>query len=505
MNRHFLPLDGVDNDPVPSHAYGRFDHIELDAGGNALVAFDLVKAHWIKRMGIENELFSLEGSPGQAQLWRLFYERQQKERLPNPFESMNVYRLEIELRNDEEWFGMAAPGDGEGLDHRLAAMEEHWVDFQITEARIGDSGEQGTRGHLYRRMFNEPSSVIVNGALVTAPVARSLSTIFSLSHLPRIDQNDFEQLLSREVLAEWLGVFDVGQGNACALLEESVQGVSAPRLYFDLGAGVYRNQHTTPADLEFGFYSSPPVVLSHWDSDHWAGAYIADVFGEYPALKLKWIAPLQTVGPTHIAFANDVRKARGEFLIYSPQGSQSVGKAQLGDGRILRFMRGSGYDRNNSGLVMTIEDQHAPIARSWILTGDCDYKHFMTGLAPKGTIALIAPHHGATLSSNNEIPKPNGPYRRLIYSFGKGNKHGSTHVTHPTSDGVLAHSAKDWVHDAWKLNDPGFPLAEGDVRSTCEHYPGTQRGGILVGWVEPQAQILVMRTFKSAITSTNQT
>lgn len=44
------------------------------------------------------------------------------------------------------------------------------------------------------------------------------------------------------VNAEYLAVYDVGQGNANALLNEYL----IPEMYFDLGAAVYGNQKQHP-------------------------------------------------------------------------------------------------------------------------------------------------------------------------------------------------------------------------------------------------------------------
>ncbi|MGL6244594.1 hypothetical protein [Pseudomonas sp.] len=507
MNIHFQHKTGSEQDPFPEHAYGRFDHVELsDDGNNALVAFDLVDAEWIDSRG-GTDMFSLEGPPDQREIWREYLAHQQTQHLPDPFEDMPIYRLEIDLPNNGYWYGLKALGNvsGPSLDKALAALEVPWIDFHLTQPAHGQRNIPGLTGSLYTRMFGESLLLCVNGTPLPDPAAQSLSTIFSLSNLPEISHDDFQDLLAK-AMADWLIVFDVGQGNACALLETSTPDAGIPTLYFDLGAGVYRNKNTAPANLEFSFYSNPPVVLSHWDSDHWAGAYIADSAGSYPALQMKWIAPSQTVGPTHIAFVNDVRKAHGEFLIYAPPSRPTVGVAQLRDGRCIRFMCGTGGGRNNTGLVMAIEDNPLTFARSWILTGDCDYEHFKAHLDPELPVGMVAPHHGANLSPNTPIPNPNrqNTYWRLVYSFGKDNQHGRTHVQHPTANGVDAHSQHDWTHDAWDLNDPGYPLAEGDVRSTCEHRPGKQRGGVLVGWDEPQQLVQVRRTYNTVIKSTTQ-
>lgn len=45
-------------------------------------------------------------------------------------------------------------------------------------------------------------------------------------------------------------------------------------------------------------------------------------------------------------------------------------------------MRGGGRDRNGTGIVLTVEEPSNIPARSWLLTGDCDYLHFVDELKP---------------------------------------------------------------------------------------------------------------------------
>ncbi|MDF3933687.1 hypothetical protein [Pseudomonas citronellolis] len=508
MNCHFLPRNQAPNH-IPQRAFGRFDHAEFsDDGTRALVAFDLVDAQWIEDQSMENEMFSLNDQKVQQRAWRRFIQETTHQiHNRNPFDDMPIYRLEITLLTDEPWFGLPQLPPayiGAGLSDALADMEQPWIEFSLAQAAINNDPDM--TGSLYQWMFEESIAVTVQGNLLHGPTARSLSTTFSLRHLPTISHLDLEALLA-SAQADWLVVFDVGQGNACALLQEDSNDPDAgsPMLYFDLGVGVYRNKDTTPANLQFGFYGNPPVVLSHWDSDHWSGAFVANANNAYPALQLQWIAPLQTVGPSHVAFAHQVRRAGGQFLIYDQAGG-SVGVAPLQDGRCIRFMRGTGRSRNDSGLVMTIENNDQGVKRSWILTGDCDYGYFMPVLVPAAPLGLVAPHHGASLSPNTPVPIPDltFPYRRLIYSFGQKNKHGRTNVQHPTVNGVSAHSVKDWSHNGWNPQDPGSPLAAGDVRSTCAHTPAVPRGGVLVGWREPQNLIQVKSGWNSVVPSTEQ-
>ena len=70
---------------------------------------------------------------------------------------------------------------------------------------------------------------------------------------------------------DYLIGLDVGQGTAVGLADSN-QDI---HLYFDLGGGIYRNGPTRPKPLRFCWHVDAPIVLSYWDSDHWAGE-IAD-------------------------------------------------------------------------------------------------------------------------------------------------------------------------------------------------------------------------------------
>lgn len=190
------------------------------------------------------------------------------------------------------------------------------------------------------------------------------------------------------------------------------------------------------------------------------------------------------MGPTHVAFAYDVVAAGGEFLIYDDAGGSS-GALPLPGGRLLRYARGSGPDRNGSGLVIAVENHALRPHLSWLLTGDCDYLHFASILNTTNLVGLVAPHHGASMDGATPVPAPAGPgYRRLVYSYGHENAHGnkSPPTRHPTPKGVAAHEGVGWLHAAWPLNEPGCPVPGGDILATCEHLPGGFRGGAVVGW-----------------------
>ena len=110
------------------------------------------------------------------------------------------------------------------------------------------------------------------------------------------------------VNAEYLAVYDVGQGNANALLNEYL----IPEMYFD-PVRLFMVIKNSTQNLVFCFTNNPAIILSHWDADHWAGTYATMVGKTYPAMNRTWIAPLQKVGAIQLAFAWDVITNGGAF------------------------------------------------------------------------------------------------------------------------------------------------------------------------------------------------
>jgi hypothetical protein len=485
MNPHFqanTPRDGDRRQVrLPSRAYGRVDHLVLPSGNasSALIAIDLIDADWLDTAGQSDPRFSLVSSVERTQAWGIYIGKLGDPLPPtNPFESAPLFRLEIELPLSDSWFGMPPlpPPNSPYFDVSLEVLEAQWLAFDSFATAM--LGEEGT-ALLYPSLFADPIAVSVQGKLPSASQGKALSQIFSLQNAASTNTADIESLLNK-TSTDLLSVYDVGQGNANAL----VSGGCRVSLYYDLGAGVYRNKSTTPPGLTFCFSGNPCVILSHWDADHWAGTYATAVGGSHPALGRDWIAPDQSVGPTHVAFAHDIATNGGTLFLYSPPAG-TVGNAITASGHTARFTVGTGRDRNGTGIVLAIENHAAlggPVC--WLLTGDCDYRHFLPTLTTCDAVGMVAPHHGADLHSATPVPgrTRTSAYRRLAYSFGMNNSHGSTGVQHPTAAGVKAHDAVGWNHGAWSLLAPGSPVPGADLLATCEHAPGGYRGGAVIGW-----------------------
>jgi hypothetical protein len=482
MNPHFQRQESADW-LMPTKVYARLDHVEVADPHNQtiLLAFDTVDAQWLADRARFDERFDMDNADNAVvALAARPLSPSARGQGQSPFESARLFRIEIEHQPGARLFGPHQPSffDTGQVGDGSAELEAAWFILELNH-------DGTTPAQVYPALFASPQGALVKGTMPSPQQGKALSAIFSLASLPSITTFDLEKKLSVAV-ADLLAVYDVGQGNSNALLK-SASPHAWPTLYYDLGAGVYRNQHTTPSNLVFCFSVKPPIVLSHWDADHWAGAYATSVGGAYPARLQNWYAPIQTIGPVHTAFAHDVIAAGGTMSTYSPVGG-AIGTSTLTASRVLRFMLGTGSDRNNTGIVVSIEDNSSTPKRSWLLTGDCDYAHFITPLNPNPPVGLVAPHHGATLASGTQAPAPvllQDGYRRLVYSFGAGNRHGRTQ--HPTAAGMQLHSLlPGWNHNSWNPTTPGLCVAGGDVLATEMHgmggTPGTQLGGCLIGW-----------------------
>jgi hypothetical protein len=206
---------------------------------------------------------------------------------------------------------------------------------------------------------------------------------------------------------------------------------------------------------------NPPIILSHWDTDHWAGAK------KQNALHARtWIAPRQTISTSHVLHGNDILRAGGRMLVMG-HGAPPVmwrGSAQHYD---LRRCTGTG--RNGSGLALVVTDQKSN--RSWVLTGDAGY-HLLAQSKPTDISAMVAPHHGADMGTSSvPFARSTDPYARLLYSFGPNNGHGphKPPVRHPVAAAIISHTAASWVHGNWTPVAPAMSVAGGDVLATATH------------------------------------
>ncbi len=212
-------------------------------------------------------------------------------------------------------------------------------------------------------------------------------------------------------------VYDVGQGGCNALIGES----RYPLIYFDLGGGIRANARTFPPALQrFCFTRSPPIILSHFDEDHWSSAN-----RDQRALQMTWIAPRQSLGPTHAVFARRL-VINNKLLVWGDSMPPlTVGQVSVG--------RCTGSGMNNSGLSLVLS---GPDEKRMLFPGDAKYEltPFLVG---KFCSVVVAHHGGRATTSPKHVPVSDGSAcGRLVYTYGPDN-----HCNHPLTSSERLHRA----------------------------------------------------------------
>ena len=454
MNR-FFHREGYRRE-LPRRVYARLDDIEPIVPGpedELTFVLDAVDADWSGfNEGGPFNLFDPDLKPRIAAYWSGRFGRDGGDALNtlDGYEQMPIYRLEL------------SPSISDDLFKQLPRDEESWILLELSSA------ESGTPVDVYGGLFAPPIRAYLHTAPAIAPSA-PLSTLFDMTTWPDASHADLIEALKQKCKLEALVCFDVGQGSASSLICEC----GFPIYYFDTGRGTGRNAPTAPVIVNFCTCSSPTVILSHWDTDHWAGAC-----GHVGLQGCNWVVPRQTISTTHVAFASDILKAGGNIHVVG----NSASPLTWSDGQQeYDLQRATGKGRNGSGLVLIVTNHSS--ASSWVLTGDAGYD-LIAQSEPDDIVAMVVPHHGADMGAKSHpFSRSRGGYARLFYSFGPGNGHGPKNppVRHPVAAAVTAHKNHGWNHGSWTPATAGQSLASADVLATATHIP-THLGGGAAGW-----------------------
>lgn len=451
MNPYFFEGDGRRD--YPARSYAKLEQIEppnAEGEGDILFAFDAVDADW---RGFEpGEIFSLdaEGDERRSRFWaqRFAGGARGDTDEPDPFDKLPMYRIELTLPRHDM------------MAEKLLGFDNRWLEIEL-------GADQGPEVDVFGGLFTEPVPARMTHMPQPAPHAAILDRLFDMDDWPDASEDELTRALAFRCRIEQLLVFDVGQGSANALVCQC----GIPLGYFDVGCGVYRNMKTRPPTVSFCTCEPPVVILSHWDADHWAGAMT-----DRKLLAMTWITPRQSISTTHKALGNYILKAGGRLLIIPPT---LPSLAWHSPSQSLELRRCTGTDRNGSGLALIAADHDEQ--RAWLLTGDAGYQ-FIPPPLPGNLSAIVVPHHGADMGAASSPPAYSHlPYSRLAYSFGPGNAHGRTSVSHPTAPAVAAHVASGWPHGLWMPPPPALQPAGAPVVATASH-GSTHHGGIAIGW-----------------------
>ncbi len=366
----------------PSTYFGHVDSIELDDEGVASVKFDAVGAAWFDRVGRRlSEARSL-GWLDEAPL-ALLELKVDTDRLRTPFDEGSWWKVSV-------------------TDNELESTIQESLSLYAAGTRRFLSDAQPVEGEL----------------------AVALTKAFSLDDVEDATEEQIRIALGSPRVDHVL-IYDVGQGSASAISELSN---STPALYYDLGGGVGSNSRTFPTRLkQFCWTKNPPIVLSHWDWDHWSSGN-----RDARSKKQTWIVPRQTLGAVHRSFAAGIQR-HGRLLVW-PNGLKSVVRG------CVSIEKCTGAGKNNSGLAMIVT---GPNGDKVLLPGDARYTA-IPSLTPRPTsqfVSIVAPHHGGTSGGAYAPTCPALAHSRLVYSCGNGNTYG-----HPATRTIANHQGAGWNH-----------------------------------------------------------
>jgi hypothetical protein len=318
------------------------------------------------------------------------------------------------------WLG--ASEVSEDVERRLSALEvptdtlEKLQECDWLEVNLDDE-PGGVRVDQYFNLFEGPRERRVTSITpTTSEMTNLLARVSGLDAITDASAEDvigeLQSLLYREVSAA--AVYDVGQGGCNALISDE----RLPLLYFDFGGGVQANRSTYAlADRAFCFTVDPPVVLSHWDWDHWSSAQ-----RDPRAHDVTWIAPRQPIGPANARFAGKLK----HLLLWAGHEPLRLGPV------LLEHCSGASRNRNESGIAMLLHDPDSD--GRMLFPGDAGYANVPSAT---GTFtSIVLPHHGGATGGGTVVDPDGSAHGRLVCSAGPCNSYG-----HPSPSVMRAHKA----------------------------------------------------------------
>ena len=326
----------------------------------------------------------------------------------------------LEGHRQTPWLGASEVSDD--VERSLSALEVptgalgklqecDWLEVNLDD-EAGD-----VRVDQYFNLFAAPLERRVTSIQPTSPELTAL--LSRVSGLDAIDDAGGDQVigalqsLAHEQISA-AAVYDVGQGGCNAVISDA----GFPLLYFDLGGGVQANRGTYAlADRPFCFTRDPPVVLSHWDWDHWSSAQ-----RDPRAHDVTWIAPRQPIGPANARFAGKLK----HLLLWPGHGPLPVGPV------LLEHCTGASSNRNESGIAILLHDPDGD--GRMLFPGDAGYASVPS--ATGAFTSVVLPHHGGATAGGAVVDPDGSVHGRLVCSAGPCNSYG-----HPSPSVMRAHKA----------------------------------------------------------------
>jgi len=401
--------------PLPKFLYGVLDQAEVSDDGNTWLMFGTVAGEWLQRQLAQSTVI-----PADLAARTQF------------FASMPLYLLEIRLSPvevlavggpDGSSFSSLGPASRHPFGQTLIDLERRWIRIDLAGA--------GRDADLFDNLFGPAIQVAVGSIRPALPdEGQFLDSLDPLQNEPDATEQEIEDALSAVSHVDEVAVYDVGQGGANGL-------VSAKEVvcYFDFGGGVAGNTPTFPTALStFCQCLKPPIILSHWDHDHWSSE------GRDKRVHAHtWIVPRQTShntkkAPHHSALITAIQSAHGTIVVWpSTLSTKRIGQLEIG--------QCTGSSKNDSGLCLEIHPPSGVFAKPVLMPADAGYDDLAVYRGSGSYDAIVCPHHGGR-SNSPRIPSPpsSGTYQRLIYTYGINNTY-----KHPLLNTYTNHNNAFWL------------------------------------------------------------
>ncbi len=299
-------------------------------------------------------------------------------------------------------------------------QERQWFEFEF-------DSQTGTPINHFLNLFLPSILRNANIKTIGGSEGRKIDALITMDDYQDTAINTIKESLET-VRGDTAMVYDVGQGNCNAICERG----GAPTLYFDFGGGVLQNARTYPlGNSRFCFTNRPPIILSHWDWDHWSTSMrTAAAIPSKEATTATWIVPRQRIGAVHRTFLGHLNNVH---VWPSTASHISLGS--------LSIYKCAGPGRNHSGLVATYKPEWAR-GEGILLPGDCDYSYLPEEIGtPCKFDAIVVPHHGGAARRRHEPPRPAASSKaRLCLSYGEGNS-----FRHPNKATLNTHEEAGWA------------------------------------------------------------
>ncbi|MDD1015033.1 hypothetical protein [Pseudomonas rubra] len=349
-----------------------------------------------------------------------------------------------------------------------------WISFDLQDSY--PPFKEGSIGATFFSLGDQnqeasPSFAMANVQLAS-PQLQQLAFLGGLSVRQTQIFDTLEAAASQAGQSRWVVAYDVGQGNANALIDDN----GHPCLFFDLGWPTRPNTRTRPSPRPALLAAesccrrrfTAPVVLSHWDFDHWAYAVsnmnystknrAANIRFDPNAVNRPWIIPRpparlrgKGLGPTHLRFIAQLRQR----LVWPNR----LRRVAFSAGVITRTDPARDpHDRNNQGLAWFVM-QNASHTLATLLPGDVEYSKLHWPTFTPELVSLVASHHGGWAGMPPAATKCTPAH--LILSVGYDNVH-----SHPSAAAIGNHWIMGWpdpLLTSTRPTSPGSPLTNGSV------------------------------------------